>query len=365
MAEINDIAAKQIEKIRQDCEKIKPLVAIQCITYNHELYIHDALEGFVMQKTNFPFVAIVHDDASTDGTAEIIREYAEKYPDIIKPIYEKENQYSKHDGSLSKIINQARIGTRSKYIAMCEGDDFWIDSFKLQKQVDFLESHTDFGMCFTKVKRFDNSSKKIVDEFGREKDTLISLLCGNTIPTPSVILSRKIYEKYIIMIKPEKQSWLMGDYPLWLWTAGTSKIYFMNDVTATYRILENSASHFIQADNRIAFEDSYYSIKNYFYDFFKVNSEKMRYIIERNHIVTRYKICVEYNLPFDEILKMLEKIKCSDFRLKLIKYSCNNPQIGTYINKALNLLRFLNKGIITKLKSKYIEMIIGKTQLRP
>ena len=79
-----------LEKFKQ-----KPLVAIQCITYNHEPYIRDALEGFVMQKTDFPFVAIVHDDASTDKTADIIREYAEKYPDIIKPIFETENQYSK------------------------------------------------------------------------------------------------------------------------------------------------------------------------------------------------------------------------------------------------------------------------------
>ena len=76
-----------------------PLVSIRCITYNHEKYIRDALEGFVMQKTNFKFEAIVHDDASTDNTAAIIQEYAEKYPEIIKPIFETENQYSKHDGS--------------------------------------------------------------------------------------------------------------------------------------------------------------------------------------------------------------------------------------------------------------------------
>lgn len=87
-------------------------------------------------KTNFQFIAIIHDDASTDGTADIIREYAEKYPDIIKPIYEQENQYSKQDGSLRRIINEA-IPVDIKYIAMCEGDDYWIDPYKLQKQVDF------------------------------------------------------------------------------------------------------------------------------------------------------------------------------------------------------------------------------------
>lgn len=116
------------------------MVTIRCVAYNHEPYIRECLEGFVMQKTNFRFEAIVHDDASTDGTANIIREYAEKYPDIIKPIFETENQYSKRDGSLRRIMNSHMKG---KYIAMCEGDDYWIDPYKLQKQVDYLEKHAE------------------------------------------------------------------------------------------------------------------------------------------------------------------------------------------------------------------------------
>lgn len=120
----------------------EPLVAIQCLAYNHEPYIRECLEGFVMQKTTFPFIAIVHDDASTDNTAEIIREYEKKYPDIIKPIYETENQYSKPDGSLRRIMAQA-VPDSVKYIALCEGDDYWIDPLKLQKQVDFLGNHSD------------------------------------------------------------------------------------------------------------------------------------------------------------------------------------------------------------------------------
>lgn len=123
-------------------DKIK--VSIRCFAYNHERFIRQCLDGFVMQKTDFRFEAIVHDDASTDNTAAIIREYAEKYPDIIKPIYETENQYSKHDGSLTRIMN---AHTRGKYVAMCEGDDYWTDPYKLQKQVDFLESHPDYVMC--------------------------------------------------------------------------------------------------------------------------------------------------------------------------------------------------------------------------
>lgn len=123
-----------------------PLVSIRCLVYNHEPYLRQCLDGFVMQQTNFPFEAIVHDDASTDGSAAIIREYAEKYPDIIKPIYETENQYSKHDGSIARIMDAA-IHPNSKYIAFCEGDDYWTDPNKLQIQVDFLESHPDYVIC--------------------------------------------------------------------------------------------------------------------------------------------------------------------------------------------------------------------------
>ncbi|MDD3037979.1 glycosyltransferase [Bacteroides sp.] len=121
-----------------------PLVTIRCLAYNHELYIRECLEGFIMQKTHFRFEAIVHDDASTDGTAAVIREYAEKYPNIIKPIFETENQYSKHDGSLRKIMD---AHTHGKYVALCEGDDYWIDPYKLQKQVELLEDNADCSLC--------------------------------------------------------------------------------------------------------------------------------------------------------------------------------------------------------------------------
>lgn len=122
------------------------IVSIKCLVYNHAPYIRQCLDGFVMQKTNFRFEAIVHDDASTDGTQDIIREYAERYPDIIRPIYETENQYSKRDGSLRRIMNEA-VSPDTKYIALCEGDDYWTDPLKLQKQVSFLDNHPDYVIC--------------------------------------------------------------------------------------------------------------------------------------------------------------------------------------------------------------------------
>ena len=125
------------------------MVSIRCITYNHAPYIRQCLEGFVMQKTNFRFQAVVHDDASTDGTTEIVREYAEKYPDIIVPMYEEENRWSKHDGTLLTCMLPYLKG---KYIAECEGDDYWTDPLKLQKQVDFMESHEDYSICIHNAK---------------------------------------------------------------------------------------------------------------------------------------------------------------------------------------------------------------------
>ena len=111
------------------------LLTINCLTYNQCDYIRQALDGFLMQKTNFRYIISVHDDASTDGTQDIITEYARKYPDLIKATLEKENQYSKHDGSLRRIVESHLQG---KYVAFCEGDDYWTDAYKLQKQVDFL-----------------------------------------------------------------------------------------------------------------------------------------------------------------------------------------------------------------------------------
>ena len=112
------------------------MVSICCITYNHAPFIRQCLDGFIMQKTDFAFEVLIHDDASTDGTEEIIREYEARYPEIIKPLYEVENQWIKGRRG-SKVFNFPRA--QGKYIALCEGDDYWTDPFKLQKQVDFGE----------------------------------------------------------------------------------------------------------------------------------------------------------------------------------------------------------------------------------
>ena len=131
---------------------MNPLVSISCITYNHAPYIRQCLDGFMMQQTNFAFEVLIHDDASTDGTTEIIKEYEAKYPDIIKPIYEEENQWVKgRRGSV--VFNFPRA--KGKYIALCEGDDYWTDPLKLQKQVGILESSEKYVICSTDYQTFN------------------------------------------------------------------------------------------------------------------------------------------------------------------------------------------------------------------
>ena len=121
-----------------------PLVSVNILAYNHALFIRQCLDGVLMQKISFPFEVLIHDDASTDGTADIIREYEARYPDIIKAVYQTENQFSKGVCVERKYLFANSLG---KYIALCEGDDYWTDPLKLQKQIDFLESHPDYTIC--------------------------------------------------------------------------------------------------------------------------------------------------------------------------------------------------------------------------
>lgn len=125
------------------------MVSVVCLAYNAEKYISQCIDGFVMQKCNFKFEIFIHDDASTDGTAQIIKEYAEKYPELIHAILQKENQYSQKVGILKKFIYP---NVKGKYIAFCEGDDFWTDPLKLQKQVDAMRQHPECLMSVHKVK---------------------------------------------------------------------------------------------------------------------------------------------------------------------------------------------------------------------
>ena len=147
-------------------------VSVLCLTYNQENYIADALNSFVQQKTTFKYEILVNDDCSTDRTTDIVREYALKYPDIIKPIFHEENQYSK---GVSPIRDILIPGANGKYIAICEGDDYWIDEYKLQSQYDYMEEHPECSLCVHNAYLVDDDKNNIGIVRTSDNDEKISI----------------------------------------------------------------------------------------------------------------------------------------------------------------------------------------------
>lgn len=276
--------------------KFQPLISINCLVYNHGPYLRQCLDGFIKQKTNFAFEAIVHDDASTDNSAAIIREYAEKYPDIIKPIYENENQYSKHDGSITRIMNAA-ISSKTKYIAFCEGDDCWTDPYKLQKQVDFLESHPNYVLSHSDIDHEFVNTGKILHQIHRRKrnynqinklwpkEEMVKLIISGkySVQTLSVCARKDAVleiqnDKEIIAAKLK-----MGDTPLWIELSQRGKFHYLKESTATYHIISESATHSSNFSNVISFYESCFKMVDLFANRYKldkvfINSIKQEYI---------------------------------------------------------------------------------------
>lgn len=211
---------------------IKPLVSICCATYNHAPYIRQCLEGFIMQKTNIPFEIIINDDCSTDGTTEIVKEYAQKYPDIIKPIFHEENQYSKGIKALTTYVYPKAKG---KYIALCEGDDYWVDPLKLQKQVDFMEEHSDYILCGTNgLILWDNGIN--APEYFHRRFISSDLTPENVIgkwPFPTASL---LFRKELLKLSNNfKCKIYSGDIRLILIALANGRIWSFGDITTIYR----------------------------------------------------------------------------------------------------------------------------------
>lgn len=244
------------------------LVSISCITYNHAPYIRECLDGFMMQQTNFPFEVLIHDDASTDGTTEIIKEYEAKYPNIIKPLYEEENQWVKGRRG-SAVFNFPRA--QGKYIALCEGDDYWTDPLKLQKQVDFLESHPDYVMCTHVVDMYKQAERTQVKwsvQEAQEYD-IEKLVYGPWIYHPLSVMFR-LAAFHIDKYSRYKHS---KDMTLFYHLLSSGKGYYMVDNMAVYRQHAAGVWSGINDEEKL--------ISNFYYC-------KSLYEVERNNLALAY-----------------------------------------------------------------------------
>ena len=206
-----------------------PKVSVVCMVYKHEPYLRQCFDGFVMQKTSFPIEILVNDDCSPDSSAKVMREYEEKYPDLFHCIYQEENQYSKGKMAWWEVLFPMAKG---EYIAICEGDDYWIDPYKLQKQVDFMDQHPDYVACFhnARVQYDDHVS-------------LFNALNENHYPSTEDIIKRHwfiatptLFFRNVLREYPEwRGEVLNGDYLLELLLAREGKFYYMDDAMSVYR----------------------------------------------------------------------------------------------------------------------------------
>jgi glycosyltransferase involved in cell wall biosynthesis len=211
----------------------KTLVSICCQTFNHVNYIEQCIEGFLMQKINFKIEILLRDDASSDGTTEIVKKYSNKYPHIINALIYTKNQFQKGVSPFRDNVRRAK----GKYIALCEGDDYWTDPYKLQKQVDFLEVNEDYGICAHRVQisnQFNASENYIFPENLLSQDYFIEqFIANNLAATCSIIFKKELFQS-----NPWHNKSPFGDILLILTVLKNSnnKIRILHDVMGTYRI---------------------------------------------------------------------------------------------------------------------------------
>ena len=313
-------------------KEYKYIVAIQCFTFNQSKYIIDALNGFIMQKTNFPYIIMIVDDASTDGEQEVINNFVSKHFNIADHdvAYEKETdyayiKYAQHITNLNcyiiamflkenhycqrkfKLPYLSDWRDNVKYEALCEGDDYWTDSLKLQKQVDFLENNKDYVMCHSNFRcsdgRYRNHNIYLSsDDYYFPESVLYGQLRVGTL---TVLYRMDAYNKLPKLWSGK--GWPVGDAPMWIEFSKEGKIKYLTDVTATYRILTTSASHG-SIEKEIAFTDANVMIRKFYSNYYGLQIINDGY--SKGYFITimKYafkhrnkKVAYEYKLKAEEL----------------------------------------------------------------
>ena len=290
----------------------KILLSVAVITFNQEKYISQTMESILDQQHNYAYEIIVGDDCSSDNTKKIIEQYATRYPEIIKPIY--------NDSNLGIIRNYFNVISHcsGKYIMECAGDDYWLPD-KVSTQIEFMENNPDICMCHGNVEYFKVSENKVI-KIGRggEKETLEELIEGNCIYALTTCFRKDIVDEYIAEIKPLEKGWLTEDYPMWLYFARKSKIKHIDKTFAVYREFENSASHSTDDQKIIEFEISLNHLRHFFAEKYNV---KFRQKNDK---------CIRFDYYYYRKFNREEcgKIDCSDLSFKYkLKVLCSKSKV--------------------------------------
>lgn len=227
---------------------MKPVVSISCLVYNHERYLRRTLEGFMEQKTDFPFEVIVHDDASTDGSRQIIEEYVQRYPHIFVPVFQQENQFSRKV-PISRTFIYPRC--RGEYIAFCEGDDYWCDPNKLQIQIDYMRANPNCSLCVHDTERVDANDcclgttvNGLLSDRDYSAREVIAAQGGGLFQTSSVICRRDV-----VFVPDEFRIKGIGDYSLAIYASMLGTVHYIGRIMSRYRIHSSSWVHLFEKDS--------------------------------------------------------------------------------------------------------------------
>lgn len=287
-------------------------ISVICFAFNHEKYIRQCIESIICQKTNFDYEIIINDDASTDDTAKIIKSYEEKYPDLIKPIYHKENQYSQNISYVDEPVRCAK----GKYLAFCYGDDYWCDENKLQIQYDTMESNESIKICFCKIATYFENLDKLEDYYYVWKGLGIDFKGAGFYSSSELIALNNILDTTCLIRKKDyipQNKVVLPDYHLALSAAIQGQGYCIDKTMAVYRSHE-SVTCFSERQTR-----------------------------SLNHYNNIYKIIIETCERMD----------------KLSEYKFHNDFQKVIDNKKSIMLKFADTNILSDLKNKPKKYIYG------
>jgi len=311
------------------------MVSINCVTYNHEYCLEEALDSFLMQETDFAFEILIHDDVSTDGTANIMRKYEQKYPKIVKPIYQTENQFSQNINPMSLLYKKVQ----GKYMAFCDGDDFWTDTEKLSLQVQEMEKHPDVDLSFHPVYELINGKQgDIVSQHANHNKIFhtqeVILRGGEFCPTGSLLFRSKL----LLELPDWFKEMIPGDYPMQIAASVSGGVLYINKSMAIYRLGE------VGAWSNLAKEDDQKK---------KFGLDNLHSMLNRIDVYLKYAFHEEFQqLVYESSLNFI-KVRGTDIEIRKKVFSENRFSLKDtlawyllYKNKALY-------NLLAKAKHKY------------
>lgn len=288
----------------------KPLLSVAVITYNQEQYIAQTLDSILSQKHEYPYEIIVGEDCSPDGTRKIVEDYASRYPDIIKPLYNEPNM-----GLIKNYFN-VLAHCSGKYVMECAGDDYWLPG-KVQKQIQFMEAHPDVALCVGDVKQCDENGQ-MTGKYEVDAGTLEfeKLFMRNAIPAVAVCFRKDVFDEYLTRVDPLAKTWRMEDIPFWLFISHEKTIHHLAGYVAVYRVMSQSESHCVSPEKQKLFDDSCRDIRAFYADMFDAHKLYDVYVAEeafqkawnekdRNAVISNGCVLLRYRFSLKKAVKVL------------------------------------------------------------